>query len=130
MTLLKDVPVLQPGDPLPLVLDRLGKTSFHVLPVINAEGRLAGVVSLEEVHLASQSPHLRPLIVAADLMRGDVTPLQPDDRLDRALELFVENDLLALPVVDRAQGERVIGIVKRSDVSSTYLRYVHGGVHG
>ncbi len=67
------------------------------------------------------------LVVAADLMRTDVTPLHPDDRLDWALELFVENDLLALPVVDEQRPERrVVGIVKRADVSSTYLRYVQG----
>jgi len=60
-------------------------------------------------------------------MRTDVTPLQPSDRLDRALELFVESDLLALPVVEgNGEKQRVLGIVKRSDVSSTYLRYVHG----
>jgi CBS-domain-containing membrane protein len=85
-----------------------------------------GVVALEEVLLASQFPDLDPLVVAADLMRADVTPLQPQDSLDRALELFVESDLLALPVVDGTPERRVIGIVKRSDVSSTYLRHVHG----
>jgi hypothetical protein len=38
----------------------------------------------------------------------------------------VENDLPALPVVDDSPGQRVIGIVKRSDLASTYLRHVHG----
>ncbi len=49
-------------------------------------------------------------------------PLKPDDRLDRAMELFVENDLLALPVVDGTPEGRIVGIVKRADVSSAYLR--------
>ena len=35
-------------------------------------------------------------------------------------------DVLALPVVDGTAGGRVIGIVKRSDVASTYLRHVQG----
>jgi NADH:ubiquinone reductase (H+-translocating) len=35
-----------------------------------------------------------------------------------------QSDLLALPVV--ADGRRVVGIVKRADVSSTYLRHVQG----
>ena len=82
-------------------------------------------LSIEEVLLASRSPHLVPLIVASDMMRTGITPLQPDDWLDRALELFVESDLLALPVVD-GEPERVVGIVKRADVSSTYLRHVQG----
>jgi CBS-domain-containing membrane protein len=97
-----------------------------MLPVTDDEGRLLGVVSLEEVHLASQSPHLLPIIVAADLMRTDITPLHVDDRLDRAAELFVENNLVALPVVDGTPEQRVIGLVKRTDVASTYLRHVQG----
>jgi hypothetical protein len=33
--------------------------------------------------------------------------------------------LLALPVVD-GDGRRVLGVVKRADISSTYLRHVQG----
>jgi CBS domain-containing protein len=55
-----------------------------------------------------------------------VTPLRADDRLDRALELFAESDRLTLPVVDDSPDRRVVGIVRRSDISSTYLRHVHG----
>jgi chloride channel protein, CIC family len=120
-----EVPALRPGDRLPEVIARLSNSPYLALPVTDANGRLLGVVSLEEVHLAAQSPHLGALVVAADLMRK-AAPLRPDDRLDRAQELFVENDLLALPVVDGSPEQRVIGIVKRSDVASTYLRHVHG----
>jgi CIC family chloride channel protein len=120
-----EVPFIHPGEQLTDIIDRLSGTTYHALPVIDAAGSLLGIISLEEVHLASQSPNLSSLIVAADLMRP-VTPLRPDDRLDRALELFVENDVLALPVVDPEDTKHVVGIVKRSDVASTYLRYVHG----
>jgi CIC family chloride channel protein len=126
LTPMQEVPALHPGDRLTEVLARLSGTSFHALPVTDAAGRLLGVVSLEEVYLATQSPNLAALVVAADLMRGDVTPLQPEDPLDRALELFVESDLLALPVVDGLAEPVVTGIVKRADISSTYLRYVQG----
>jgi CIC family chloride channel protein len=118
---------LRPGDRLADVLSRLGRTPYQAVPVTDPTGKLLGVISLEEVHLASQSPNLSPLVLAADLMRGDVTPLQLDDRLDRAQELFVENDLLALPVVDTLADRRVVGIVKRSDIAGAYLRHVHGG---
>jgi CIC family chloride channel protein len=118
------VPAVRPADRLSDVVRRLSGTDFTTLPVIDDHGDLMGVVTLEEVHLAAVSPHLRPLVLAADLMRTDITPLRPEDRIDRALELFVECDLLALPVV--TDGRHVIGIVKRSDVSSTYLRHVQG----
>ena len=38
---------------------------------------------------------------------------------------FVESDLLALPVTD-GDGQRVVGLVRRSDVATAYLRQLHG----
>jgi CIC family chloride channel protein len=121
-----EVPMLRPGDRLEQVIESLSKTPFQALPVTDEARVLLGIVTLEEIHLASQSPHLRSLVVAEDLMRTDIVPLHPDDRLDRALELFAENDLLELPVVEGAPQGRVVGIVKRADLSTTYIRYVHG----
>jgi CIC family chloride channel protein len=123
----QNVPLLQAGARLGQILERLSDTPFQALPVVDAEGSLLGMISLDEVQLASRSPDLHPLLIAADLMRTDVAPLRPDDRIDHALELFVESDLLALPVVDGSSGKHVVGLVKRADVSSTYLRYVQGG---
>ena len=59
-------------------------------------------------------------------MRSDVRPLTPDDTLDRALELFVENDVLALPIVADLQQRKVIGMIRRQEIASAYLRHVHG----
>jgi len=125
MTPRQEVPVLHPGDRLPEVIEKLSQNP-HALPVVDAEDRMLGVVTLQELVLASRSPDLLPLIVATDLMRGGVTPLKPDDRLDRAMELFVENDLLALPVVDGTPERRIVGIVKRADVASAYLHHISG----
>ena len=83
---------LRPNDPLAKVIQRLSEASYSILPVVDNDNRLLGVVTVDEVHLASQSPALQPLVLTEDLMRSDVRPLTPDDTLDRALELFVEND--------------------------------------
>jgi hypothetical protein len=40
--------------------------------------------------------------------------------------LFAESDLLALPVVEGSAEGRVLGLVKRADISSTCLRHIHG----
>lgn len=119
-------PRLHPDDSLDTVIRRLSSSSCPVLPVVDSELRLQGVVNLEEVHLASQAQELRPFVLAVDLMREDVLPLKAGDGLDRALELFVENDLLALPIVDNSSERRVVGIARRSDVVGLYLRHVHG----
>ena len=91
---------LRPDDSMETILARLDDSQHPVLPVVDQRNRLLGVVDLEEVHLAAQASHAQTLVVAEDLMRTDVTPLAPEDRLDRALELFIEHDLLSLPVVN------------------------------
>jgi CIC family chloride channel protein len=122
----REIMSLRPQDSLDKVMDLLSTASYSILPVVDGENRLLGVVTLDEVHLASQSPSLKSLILTEDLMRSDVHPLTPDDTLDRALELCVENDLLALPVVASLEERRVVGMVSRFDISSAYLRHVHG----
>lgn len=125
ITPLREVPYLHPGDRIDEVIERLSSSPVPSVPVIDSEGRLVGVVTVEEVLLASQSPHLRALLVAMDLIRA-VVPLSPDDPLDQAMEQFAEHDLLALPVVENAESNRTLGIVKRADLSGAYLRQVQG----
>jgi len=122
----QEVLSLKPGDSLATILDRLSRASSSVLPVVNNAGRLLGVVNLEEAYLASQSPALGPLVLAADMMLGYIQPLTPNDTLDRAQELFIENDLLALPVVNDLDQREVIGMVRRFEIASAYLRHIHG----
>jgi CBS domain-containing protein len=120
------IPLLHPGDPLDTVLERLGNSLYTALPVTDEEGRLLGMVSMEHVNLALLLPNVRTLALAADLMRGDINPLQPEDTLDRGLELFVENNLLELPVVENLSNRKLLGMVRRAVISATYLRHVHG----
>ena len=119
-------PVVHPGDSLEVVLDRLDGSLYPVLPVVDHNNQLLGVVDLEEAHQAAHAGDLGPLVVAADLMQADVRPLTPEDTLDRALELFIENDLLALPIIAGGQGRTVIGMIRRQEIASAYLRHVHG----
>lgn len=118
--------VLHPGDSLDTLIEQLSDTPYATLPVVDEQSRLLGVVSLEEAHLALHEPSLKSLVLTEDLMRTGIHPLTPSDTLDHALELFVENDLLALPVVDDLKQRRVIGMARRYEIAGAYVRYVHG----
>lgn len=114
--------VLQPQDSLESILAHVHHKPTPVLPVLDSEERLLGVVALEEVVLAAQTPALRPLVVAEDLMRTDLVPLTPEDTLDVALERLVASDLGALPVVENHQSRRFLGLIHRSEVIRAYLQ--------
>jgi chloride channel protein, CIC family len=98
-----------------------------ILPVVDDQDALRGMITLDEVHWATLDPSVAPMLVAADLMREDIIPLYRGDTLYRAMELFGRNDQRALPIVVVEQGhEKVVGIIQRSDVQIEYLKRVHG----
>jgi CIC family chloride channel protein len=122
----KAFPSLLANDPLTKVLASFDGEPYAVLPVLGPEAAFLGVVVLDEVHLAAKAGNAGSWLLAADIMRSDVRPLHPEDRLDLGMQLFAENDLLVLPVVDGSPQNRVIGLVRRSDLSKAYLRRLHG----
>ena len=61
-------------------------------------------------------------------MHDGVKPLTPDESLERAIELFAELDLPALPVVRTQQGQEFVAMVGRSDIAKLYLRSVQGEI--
>jgi CIC family chloride channel protein len=119
-----NVPVLELQDSLAHVIERFTESRLGVLPVVDDEKRLLGIINLEEVLIATQTAG--SLVVAADLMRTDVAPLSAEDRLDIAQERFVDADVLALPVVASNADLRVLAMVKRFDVASAYVQAIHG----
>jgi CIC family chloride channel protein len=120
------IQILHARDPLAVVLRRFDEGTVAVMPVVDDENRLVGIIDLEEVYLASQAPLLQPLILAADLMRSDVMPVTAEDSLEDVYGAFVESELQTLPVVDNQQDQRVIGVVHRSKVAAAYLRLLYG----
>jgi chloride channel protein, CIC family len=121
-----DVPTLRANDSLAAVASRFDKGAYSVLPVIGPDNSLLGVVVLDELHVAVKAESAGSWLLAADLMRSDIRPLHPDDRLDLSMQLFAETDLLALPVVDGSPQNRVIGLVRRADLSKAYLSKLQG----
>lgn len=121
----RDVPILHPEQSLTTVLDKFSLSDYHVLPVMNDDRQLLGVLVLDEMHDTPHDPMLDNLLLVADAMRTGVTPLAPGDSLERALELFAEQDLAALPVYS-PNAAVPVQMVRRIDITSTYLRRMHG----
>lgn len=121
----RDVPILHPEESLTTVLDKFSLSDHHVLPVMSDDRQLLGVLVLDEMHDTPHDPMLDNLLLVADAMRPGITPLGPGDSLERALELFADQDLAALPVY-QPSGSAPVQMVRRVDITSTYLRRMHG----
>lgn len=98
-------------------------TRHGVLPVVDRDGTLVGVVSHHALREAILSrSHLESVVLAADLAEP-VEPLSPRDSLRRALAAMNARGLDALPVVEaNGRDSRFTGLLSRSDVLRVYER--------
>jgi len=106
--------VLPEALPFDQVLKALGDTGAELLPVVDDTGQFKGVVSYEEVKNTLYDPALRGLVVAGDLT-SPLEALPPDAPVGSALEQMDAHRVHSWPVVE---GERLLGMVSRSDVYS------------
>jgi CBS domain-containing protein len=105
---------------------------FAVLPVVDADDRLLGVVTEADLLRNRLLPDPRELIHdrppapvplapsgVAGVMTTEVVTAMPDTHAAELGRLMVERHLRAVPVVDR---DRLVGIVSRVDVLRTIVR--------
>ena len=82
--------------------------------VVDAEQRLAGVLSMRQVLVANAGARVR------DVMTRDPVTVTPDDDPQEAAEKIAEYNLLAIPVVDGEQ--RFVGAITVDDVLDVVMK--------
>lgn len=102
---------------------------FRHLPVVDASGRLAGIISDRDLLAAMPPPGSTPALLAAsaafarrpvsDVMAQAVLAVHEDDPLEVAIDLLIANRVSALAVVDL--GDRLCGIVTLVDVAQAFM---------
>jgi acetoin utilization protein AcuB len=100
-----------------LALMRHGR--FRHLPVV-ADGALAGIVTERDLRLAEPAAWTpehgnRPVRV---VMTRDVIAVGPDDPVEHAARLMLENTVSCLPVLD---GDALVGIITESDIFRAFV---------
>jgi len=95
-----------------------------VLPVVDADGRIAGIITQEEIRGVGNDPLLDHLMLASDIASGAALVLRPQDPLARAMRRMTDQRLDGLPVVDDAH--RPLAILTRRMLLDHYQRSVEG----
>jgi CBS domain-containing protein len=104
----RDVKTVFTDTPLAEVTQRMLEDRHLGFPVLEHEGRVAGMVTLDEIR--GQDPNLP----VAQVMKKDVPTWNQDDEATAALRLMTQNDFGRLPVV--ADDGHLIGIVSKTDL--------------
>jgi len=99
------------------------KSGREILPVVNSQGGLAGVIAARNlVGLLLHSNDLKNLINADDVCRPDFPTVTPKSSLEDALHLMEEELTGELPVIDDEDHGRLMGTVSRHDIEQALSR--------
>ncbi len=89
-------------------------------PVVDDHDRLAGIVTFQDFKEIIFEEGLGDLIIVKDIATTDVITVTEDESLDKALEKIGFKNIEQLPVVDRHNPRRIIGILSRRDIFAAY----------
>lgn len=116
---LSQIETVDKATPLQEVLRKLSSSAQTVLPVVDAEGRPQGMVTLEALRAFMFEDNLGALALAYDCQQPLVT-LMPSDTLSTALDRFISTRSSQLPVVAEDRPDHIIGLLAYEDLMRVY----------
>ena len=105
-------------DSLEHVMDIFAQTRHHGLPVLNAQGELAGILTTQELGRL-QDRDVSSMRVG-DICVRDLHVAYPDETIGRALRRMGGRDIGRMPVVSRSEPNHMVGWLRRSDLIRAY----------
>ncbi len=95
------------------------ETHHHGFPVLDANGDLFGVVTIQDLERAKERGPIEGLRVR-DIATRSVLVAYPDEPVWAALKRLGTRDVGRLPVVDRNNPKRLVGVIRRYDIVRAY----------
>ena len=105
---------------LDVVAVKVSSTRQTCFPVVDDEGRLAGLLGLNDIRYFLFDREAGALVAAEALAATDVEPLTPLTDLSDAMARLAQCSLDELPIVNREAPGIVIGLLRRQDVIALY----------
>jgi len=94
-------------------------------PVTNSAGELKGIVSIATIKdYLFDKDSLQNVLIANDIMSKDVETVTPDDNCQTALDKMRKYDIEAMPVVEKANSKKLIGMIYIKDIQDEYQKEI------
>lgn len=119
----RDFPTVPPTMPIRELMTKLRRTGHHGFPVVNEKGELVGVVTIADVEaaMAQESPSA---LTVKDIASKSVVVAYPDEYIHDVIVKLGTHDVGRIPVVERKNPKRLLGVLRRHDVLSAYSKTI------
>ena len=123
-----DLITVTPGTPLTKARDLLREHKIKQLPVVDAEGRLVGILTDRDIKQAWASPattlsiyeltYVLQKLTVESVMVKELITTKPDATVERAASILHARKIGSLPVVE---GDKLVGIITSTDLMEVLL---------
>jgi CIC family chloride channel protein len=111
------VPEGMPFADLVRTVTRSGASHF---PVVDREGRMTGIVSINDIRSVLFEETIDQLIVARDVATPNVVRVHWSDTLQQALEKMAAINVDELPVVHEERPDEIVSMISKRDIIDYY----------
>ena len=125
----RDIATVEPQVSVRAAADRfatgdLKASRYHALPIVDAAGKLQGLVTQGDLLRALQADPAGEMTVI-DAGTRSLIVAYPDERVFDAVTKMLEHNIGRLPVVDRKDPEKLVGHINRANVMGSWRGHLH-----
>jgi len=106
--------------PITILAEKFIETGRHGFPVLDNQGQLYGVVSLEDYRTAVSDGAEKGNLTVGEIATRNIISVYPDETVGSALHRMAPRDISRLPVVSRENPRHLVGMVRRNDIVRAY----------
>lgn len=106
--------------PFGQLVQTMSQSSALYFPVVNQEGKVTGILSVNDIREFLFEDSINHLILAKDVATGDVERVFPSDTLQQALDKMAVLNVDELPVVREDDRDVVVAMISKRDIINYY----------
>lgn len=114
----RDVVTVSPDMTIKDARDRIMKHNYRGLPVVDKKGELVGIITFDDVRKVPEEGQDEVLVDMVAVK--NVIYAHPDENMKDVMDRLYENNVGRLPVVEREDKKRLVGIVTKTDAIDAY----------
>jgi chloride channel protein, CIC family len=100
------------------------ESTQHYFPVMDEQGRLASIFSINDVRGVLFAPEIERLVLMKDIGTSEIITATPNDDLNSVFIKFTTKNIDSLPVVETQDPKRLIGMLNRRELIAFYNQKV------